>query len=669
MPDMASNSQSSTDLSPSAYQSPGKSPRKHNLTYYQQSFLKIVLFLRDKYRRILADDEAGLLETLYALPDDPQRLFIRLFLRKDRWIRQGKLSYDEIDVANGGHVLFAKRLVDVLGRTADSSIEGGCDDAKTDESVMLDLLALDDLKRAWTALDIGKKRMPDRRDQLVQDILAAPMRATRNRLVSTDGCLKVKRACINKEDVIKEICGPVIRLNPTASSRLAQMISGLFFLNTTLVDESSMLTMSNAILADLNRHRYPRYTLTDPLLIFPTRQRWRDFDAALQQERSLVALLESLREDIGMFIEPATKLFDEALGTAEEVPCYFLRRYMPGWVYCRSLSNLAGELEKEALFEEAVRLYRRLLGQKLYCNGGRGKWWDRLALDLHKHLKQLQEAEQACIDGLADPHVRTASRYALQHRLAAIQSRKDRRHIHDPPVVLIDAGDLHPSSDPASGGGRKIVFRLRSGKAGSVEAFALEHFAESGGWSGVHSEASVFTTIFGLLFWDILFGPAASGVFPTAFQTAPLDLLTDAFYADRRAVIDERLAKIAADLKWCCQQIVDMFEKHHGELVTGVRWDDPDGEHCAPLLCSIVRHLGCKPLSVILRQLAEDYRHATAGMPDLVLWREAGKEEEGLLLVEVKSARDRLSDAQRHWYSILHANDIPMVVCRISQHF
>lgn len=667
---MTSSSQPSADLSSSAYQSPSKSPRKYNLTYYQQSFLKIVLFLRDKYRLILVDNEAGLLETLYALPDDPQRLFIRLFLRKDGWVRQCKLSYDEVDVDKGERLLFTKKLVDVLGKTVDKiiTIESDHDDDKTDEAVMLGLLALDDLRRIWTALEIGKKRIPDKRDQLVQDILAVPARVTKNRLVSTDGCLKVKRACISKQNVLKEVCGPVIRLNPTVNTQLAQMISGLFFLNTTLVDESYMLTMNNAILADLNRHRYPHYALTDPLLIFPTRQRWLDFDAALHQEKHLVVMLESLRKGIGMFIEPAKKLFDEALEATEEVPCYFLRRYMPGWVHCRSLSNLAGELEKEGLFEEAVALYRHLLNQKTYCNGGRGKWWDRLALDVHRHLKQLGEAEQACIDGLADPHVRTASRYALQHRLAAIQNGKNGKHIHDPPVVCIDAGELYPSSSESALGGKKILFKLRSGKPGSVEAFALEHFAESGGWSGLHSESSVFTTIFALLFWDILFGPTANGVFPTAFQTAPLDLSTDAFYADRRAVIDERLAKTAADLEWCCQQITDMFEEHHGELVTGVRWEDPDGEHCA-LLCSIITHLGRKPLSVILRQLAEDYRHATAGMPDLVLWREVEKGEKNLMLVEVKSARDKLSDAQRHWYSILQANDIPMVVCRISRHF
>jgi Fanconi-associated nuclease 1 len=48
---------------------------------------------------------------------------------------------------------------------------------------------------------------------------------------------------------------------------------------------------------------------------------------------------------------------------------------------------------------------------------------------------------------------------------------------------------------------------------------------------------------FALLFWDILFSPLP-GVFETPFQTAPLDLATDAFFPLRRSAINARLAEI-----------------------------------------------------------------------------------------------------------------------------
>jgi fanconi-associated nuclease 1 len=48
---------------------------------------------------------------------------------------------------------------------------------------------------------------------------------------------------------------------------------------------------------------------------------------------------------------------------------------------------------------------------------------------------------------------------------------------------------------------------------------------------------------FALLFWDILFLPLP-GVFETPYQTAPLDLSTDAFFLQRRSEINARLAEI-----------------------------------------------------------------------------------------------------------------------------
>ena len=94
-------------------------------------------------------------------------------------------------------------------------------------------------------------------------------------------------------------------------------------------------------------------------------------------------------------------------------------------------------------------------------------------------------------------------------------------------------------------------------------------------------------------------------------------------------------------------------------------WGTGDDD-LAGMLISIARHLGPVTLSVIMRQLAEDYRHSTSGMPDLILWREHGSPT--LQLVEVKSAKDRLSDAQRYWFQVFQEHDIPMIVCRIGQH-
>lgn len=68
----------------------------------------------------------------------------------------------------------------------------------------------------------------------------------------------------------------------------------------------------------------------------------------------------------------------------------------------------------------------------------------------------------------------------------------------------------------------------------SVEQLALEFYASDGGggWKGVHCEGGVWTTLFVLLLWDIIFAPLPD-VFRTPLQNAPLDLDTDAFGPSR----------------------------------------------------------------------------------------------------------------------------------------
>lgn len=43
------------------------------------------------------------------------------------------------------------------------------------------------------------------------------------------------------------------------------------------------------------------------------------------------------------------------------------------------------------VLQEAVEELRSLLGQSVYCPDSRGRWWDRLALNLHQHLKKPEQ--------------------------------------------------------------------------------------------------------------------------------------------------------------------------------------------------------------------------------------------------------------------------------------
>lgn len=62
--------------------------------------------------------------------------------------------------------------------------------------------------------------------------------------------------------------------------------------------------------------------------------------------------------------------------------------------------------------------------------------------------------------------------------------------------------------------------------------------------TGLHRESFVYTTIFGLLFWDIIYKPGITDTFFSCYQYQPLDLQTDEFYPRRKEDIDRRLTTI-----------------------------------------------------------------------------------------------------------------------------
>lgn len=90
---------------------------------------------------------------------------------------------------------------------------------------------------------------------------------------------------------------------------------------------------------------------------------------------------------------------------------------------------------------------------------------------------------------------------------------------------------------------QRPLWRNIDGSDCGVEELALSYYGTLG-YKGYHSENSILATLFGLLFWDILFSPQP-GVFETSYQTEPLDLRTDAFFLGRQQMIMDCLDCIA----------------------------------------------------------------------------------------------------------------------------
>ena len=72
---------------------------------------------------------------------------------------------------------------------------------------------------------------------------------------------------------------------------------------------------------------------------------------------------------------------------------------------------------------------------------------------------------------------------------------------------------MKPTSSPS---GNSQDFELVS-----VEEFSLVHYKENEGWTrGVHCEGSAFSTLFALLFWDVIFFYDVPNVFRSRYQVS-----------------------------------------------------------------------------------------------------------------------------------------------------
>ncbi len=88
----------------------------------------------------------------------------------------------------------------------------------------------------------------------------------------------------------------------------------------------------------------------------------------------------------------------------------------------------------------------------------------------------------------------------------------------------------------------------------------------------MHSETSILTTLFALLFWDIIFWDVP-GAFETPYQTEPLDLRDEIFYYARKDIVNTRLKEIRGG--WA-MDIIEKHDKMYREKKTwcvGMSWD------------------------------------------------------------------------------------------------
>jgi len=670
------------------------------------------------------------------LSEEAQLLFVRLFQRKHRWLRRDQIKYEAIaeDLGDALEELVSSGFLDSTDRNSF---------ALDDIGEVLDLLLAPELKTLAKSLrvDLSKKTAVTKPD-LVRALLQHGSKQTSildfTRLKSNDAQQSPAPSTPKSSSILQfsstpksSTSTPKLSSTPSASSKLllvkAKALLGtgyrvadeprevflrailLFdmcgFWMDVLQDSANTQGGSNELfkilLVNTGKLVYPSYVVDRRALVFRDRQDLIDWQNAVVVEKELRAVIDSSQWDEAFGIFELRQdwclqsLGDaESLQRAESLPT-FLRRYTPGWSAVKILSYGVDLLERRKDFEGAVGLLNILLTQHVFSPGARGKWFDRLTLNLHHHLRRPKEAWAKCLEGLKDDHVKGGRRLSLWMRAEKLSTDKKEKEfeINEIPeafhmtlrnaperrfegtlvpgmtgVYLSHATSPSPANTPSkSPRNIKTPPKLaqRGFEAVRVEELTLRHYKDNLGFTqGLHCEGSIFSALFLLLFWDVIFMPGIGDVFWNPFQTMPLDLLTSDFYTNRKEEIDERVDWLSrASPEDLIGVLRTVWEKHEGTMVTGISWERFETvEYLVGFIESMDSRAGLC-LSAICRRLAENYRHMRSGMPDLCLWN---REDKKWMLVEVKGPNDKLSTKQMLWLDYFVQMEIPCEVCHVS---
>lgn len=166
------------------------------------------------------------------------------------------------------------------------------------------------------------------------------------------------------------------------------------------------------------------------------------------------------------------------------------------------------------------------------------------------------------------------------------------------------------------------------------EATAVSRLSRDGS-EAAHVENRLWLQLFGLLFWDLLFGPEHASLHDP-FDFMPQDLRSGVFLGKHGAAIEQRLA-LLDDPPRATAFLESVREANAGLPNSIVSWDPA-------LFGWTLRLVGHAPrggLAAVLREMARDYRSNRSGFPDLVVL-----DHEGLRFVELKTEGDQIRRQQ-----------------------
>jgi fanconi-associated nuclease 1 len=520
-------------LSAIEHADPNIKTESSNLTYVEQMDLALVSVLQEEFH-LFPESELNFLQSYRKLNNDSKMLhFSTLNNRTYKWERIENL-YPK--VANMTELYIT--LLNSLDHQMPVFEFGGPE--SLEESLALlrrhELESLCDRHR----VPHSSKQMPD----LIKDLI----KTTKNQPVLS--FFQEKKSSIeNLANEVSQYTGHMVKLTQRVRF-LFHCVFVAYLRSSRWPMEDSFMTesiLSNVLDSNPTKMYHAPFKITRFGLFWVTRDDFLEYMRYIKLEYDLEVSAENNATSWANIIDLTDPVYEKWKGMLGEnnrhvTGVQWLQMYKPGWILTRIMSARYMCFFRLKKHEEAITLLEDLLGQNIYGPARRGGWHDELVRLVEKYRGKA-EAVIKCKEALADTMVLTAHRSSIQKRLFKLCKGKSL------PACLVDyKPDFYIQSTTITATKRisknnsRVYYETPKGPM-TPEEFALEHF-KGHGYKGYFSENSIITTLFGLLFWDIIFDDTVPGVFSSPFQRQPLDMKTVFFYASREDKIERRLKEI-----------------------------------------------------------------------------------------------------------------------------
>lgn len=184
--------------------------------------------------------------------------------------------------------------------------------------------------------------------------------------------------------------------------------------------------------------------------------------------------------------------------------------------------------------------------------------------------------------------------------------------------------------------------------------FGVIDYYQNRGMKAEFTENHLWRSLFGLLFWDIIFDTDSLAIHHP-LQRSPSDLFKPTFFEKRREKMEERL-KMLEDEDTTMIYMNRIFFEKFGLTNPLVEWYGG----LFPLILTVLERLSPEQITLITLEMAKNLRQNLRGFPDLFIWGDGEYS-----FIEVKSPTDSLSNQQLFWLRFFESINVQSKVLRV----